>query len=220
MVFATHWHESAMDLHVFPIPIPPPASLRVPFLCIFPVHQPWALVSCMNLKFSDSTFPLLVPISRSMSQQSLQKSHLLCFLQQQSPGAPPTPCGRTSAFLLLVVLADTLPAVHHIPCRNASLSFSEHSYPVCQSCRGPHTQDIVRPECLPSTGRLCCYLHCGQYHSCLDYCSVSWASSHFGPWLSIVCFLLRGESKPLNIHFPSFHSSAQNSALVSTFHSH
>ena len=24
MVFAIHWHESAMDLHVFPIPIPPP----------------------------------------------------------------------------------------------------------------------------------------------------------------------------------------------------
>ena len=27
VVFAIHWHESAMDLHVFPIPIPPPASL-------------------------------------------------------------------------------------------------------------------------------------------------------------------------------------------------
>ena len=25
MVFAIHWHESAMDLHVFPILIPPPA---------------------------------------------------------------------------------------------------------------------------------------------------------------------------------------------------
>ena len=24
MVFAIHWHESAMDIHVFPIPIPPP----------------------------------------------------------------------------------------------------------------------------------------------------------------------------------------------------
>ena len=27
VVFAIHWHESAMDLHVFPIPIPPPTSL-------------------------------------------------------------------------------------------------------------------------------------------------------------------------------------------------
>ena len=27
MVFVIHWHESAMDLHIFPIPIPPPISL-------------------------------------------------------------------------------------------------------------------------------------------------------------------------------------------------
>ena len=25
--FVIHWNESAMDLHVFPIPIPPPTSL-------------------------------------------------------------------------------------------------------------------------------------------------------------------------------------------------
>ena len=27
VVFVIHWHESAMDIHVFPIPIPPPTSL-------------------------------------------------------------------------------------------------------------------------------------------------------------------------------------------------
>ena len=27
MVFAIYWHESAMELHVFPLPIPPPATL-------------------------------------------------------------------------------------------------------------------------------------------------------------------------------------------------
>ena len=37
-------HESAMDLHVFPIWIPPPNSLPTPSFCVFPVHQPWALV--------------------------------------------------------------------------------------------------------------------------------------------------------------------------------
>ena len=48
MVFAIYWHESAMDLHVFLIPIPPPTSLPIPSLWIFSVHQPWALVSCIQ----------------------------------------------------------------------------------------------------------------------------------------------------------------------------
>ena len=48
VVFVIHWHESAMDLHVFPIPIPPPASLSTPSLWVFPVHQPRALVSCLQ----------------------------------------------------------------------------------------------------------------------------------------------------------------------------
>ena len=48
MVFAIHWHESAMDLHVFPIPIPPPAFLSTPSLWVFPVHQARALVSCIQ----------------------------------------------------------------------------------------------------------------------------------------------------------------------------
>ena len=48
MIFAIHWHESAMDPHVFPMPIPPPASLPTPSLWVFPVHQPWALVSCIQ----------------------------------------------------------------------------------------------------------------------------------------------------------------------------
>ena len=34
-----------MDLHVLPIPIPPPASLPIRSLWVFPVHQPRAPVA-------------------------------------------------------------------------------------------------------------------------------------------------------------------------------
>ena len=37
-----------MDLHVFPIPIPPPISLSTRSLWVFPVHQVLALVSCIQ----------------------------------------------------------------------------------------------------------------------------------------------------------------------------
>ena len=46
--FVIHWHESAMDIHVSPIQIPPPTSLSTWSLWVFPVHQAQALVSCIQ----------------------------------------------------------------------------------------------------------------------------------------------------------------------------
>ena len=53
MVFVIHWHESAMELHVFPIPIPPPASLSSRPLWVFPAHQARAHYSIQKLFFYD-----------------------------------------------------------------------------------------------------------------------------------------------------------------------
>ena len=46
--FVMHWNETAMGLHVFPIPIPPPTSLSTRSPEVFPVHQVRALVSCIQ----------------------------------------------------------------------------------------------------------------------------------------------------------------------------
>ena len=103
--FSIHWHESAMDLHVFPIPILPPASLPIPSLWVFPVHQPWALVSCIQpglvICFTlDSIlvsilFSLNIPLSPSPTEsQSLFCTSVSLFL-----------------FCILDYLTNTLPSV-------------------------------------------------------------------------------------------------------------
>ena len=46
--FVIHWNETAMGLHVFPIPIPPPTFPSTRSLWVFRVHQVRVLVSCIQ----------------------------------------------------------------------------------------------------------------------------------------------------------------------------
>ena len=61
-----------MDLHVFPIPIPPPTSLPIPSLWVFPVHQQGTDLSeaCVSYK----TYIFFMSVS---SQVQLWDSHPL-----------------------------------------------------------------------------------------------------------------------------------------------
>ena len=79
-----------MDLHVyvFPIPIPPPASLPTPSLWVFPVHQPWALVSCIQ--------PGLVICF------TLDNIHVSMLFTQN---IPPSPSPRVQKSVLYLVIA-------------------------------------------------------------------------------------------------------------------
>ena len=89
MVFAIHWHESTMDLHVFPILNAPLTSFPIPSLWVNPVYHPWALVSCIqpglaicftldNIHVS-RLFSQIIPPSPSPTESKVCSIHLCLF---------------------------------------------------------------------------------------------------------------------------------------------
>ena len=78
-----------MDLHVFPIPIPPPTSLSTRFLWVYPAHQAQALVSCIpqprgTFKGTWAVLPLQGAYSNSTHRNALSAESLtLKFLGQK-----------------------------------------------------------------------------------------------------------------------------------------
>ena len=74
-----------------PIPIPPPTSLSTQSLWVFPVHQPWALVSCIQ--------PGLVICF------TLDNIHVLMLFSQN---IPPSPSPRVQKSVLNICVSFSI----------------------------------------------------------------------------------------------------------------
>ena len=97
MGFVIHWYESALELHVFPIPSAPPTSLSTRLFCLFIFD--WAECCCVGFSpvavsraFSSCDTPASHRGASSVSEHGLQDTHTsvtaACELRSDSSGAP------------------------------------------------------------------------------------------------------------------------------------
>ena len=100
MDFVIHWNETAMGLHVFPIPIPPPTSLstewRVDSLSIF--DNPYSLDPLSWLLFS-------ITKKKKMIRHFICEAVLRIFdFLWKWPGAPFTQTPKPKSHIITVFL--------------------------------------------------------------------------------------------------------------------
>ena len=87
----TYQHESATDVHVFPILNPTPASLPIPSLQVIPVHQPQescikpglAIHFLYDIIHVSMRFSQIIPASLSHRVQKTVLYICLCFAVSQ-----------------------------------------------------------------------------------------------------------------------------------------
>ena len=163
MVFVIHWHELAMDLHVFPIPIPAPASLSTRSLWVFPVHQPWALVSCIQpglvicFAFDSILVSMLfsqnIPLSPSPTESKICSIYLHLFFCPEYRVIITIFLNSIYMRLYTVLVFSRMVATFYIPTNNAkAFHFS--------ACPHPHQHLFFIRFCLDRSHPNSCEVIC------------------------------------------------------------
>ena len=117
MGFFIHWNESAMDLHVFPIPIPPPISpsrkmsvqVFLPFLKKL-IHLAWSFITAHRLSSHGTQAPECTDFSSyGMCRLSCSKA---CGIIVPQPGLEPTSPALQGKFLITRPRGKPSPTTH------------------------------------------------------------------------------------------------------------